>query len=82
MKVRVRRVADTVGIGTCGMDTGFIPVSIIRLPMKGERITFAFERLSQGVWSTMPIVSVKTRPGVKIYSTESGSEYHIKKGWK
>ena len=82
MKIRVRRVADTRSIGSEGMDDKFIPVSVVRLPKKGERMTFAFDRISKGVWSTMPIVDVKIRSGVKIYSTESGSEYHVKKGWR
>lgn len=81
MKIRVRRFAETRSIGSEGMDDAYIPVSIVRLPKKGERMTFAFDRISKGVWSTMPITSIDTRPGMKIYGTESGSEYWVKKGW-
>ena len=81
MKIRIKRVAEIPGIGTWGMDTGFINASVVRFPKKGERIQIMFDKPGKGTWSTMPVVSVKTRPGVKIYGTEHGAEYHMKKGW-
>jgi len=80
MKVQVHRVTDTPGIGTWGMDTGFINATMDRLPKVGEYVTVRFDRLGKGTWMSTLIREVKTRPGVKIFVTKN-SEYHVKKGW-
>jgi hypothetical protein len=81
MKIRIRRVAEHPGIGTWGMDDHYINAGVTRLPKKGERIQVLFDCLGKGSWSTTPVVGVRTLPGVKVYSTESGAEYWVKKGW-
>lgn len=81
MKIRIRRIAEHPGIGTWGMDDHYINANVVRLPKKGERIQILFDRPDKGSWSTMPIAGVKTHPGVKVYTTESGAEYWIRKGW-
>jgi len=80
MNIRIKRVSDTPGIGTWGMDTDFINASITRMPKLGERIQISFDRLGKGSWCSLPVVEIKTRPGKKIYVTASGAEYHIKRG--